>query len=1108
MKPFDLFGPLPAANSTTVLEASAGTGKTFALAALVTRYLAEGHATLDEMLLITFSRAATRELRERVRAQLVEAVEVFNAVETAGAPVEPANDLIAHLLNAAPEELATRARRLRHALADFDSATIATTHQFCQIVLRSLGVAGDGDPDVKLVESLDHLIAEIVDDVYLAHFGQQKVAPPMTRQEALDLARDAVGNPGTAIHPVEAPADSDAAVRLDFVRRVLAEIEPRKRRLRIQGYDDLLSRLADALQEHDAPARTRMRRRWRIVLVDEFQDTDPIQWQVIERAFAGACTLVLIGDPKQAIYAFRGGDIVTYLAAAHSAGDRRTLDTNWRSDKPLVDAVQAVLRGAQLGDADIVVGDVGAHHQTHRLAGAPHNDPFRLRVVGRAQFRKQDDDTIPIADLRLHIAKDLAADIARLLTSGATFDGAELTARDVAVIVQNRWDAAPCRDALAALGISSVYSGDADVFTSAAANDWLCLIEAMEQTHRPALVRAAALTSFFGETGSSLAAGGDALTDRVAETLRDWADRVRRLGVAAVFESANLAGMGRRVLTESGGARRMTDLAHLADLLQDAAHRDGLSLPALAELLRGQRAASTGAERNRRLDSETAAVQIMTYWGSKGLEFPVVYLPFMFNRNIRSADRVLFHDESGQRCLHIGGAGSPGYAEAAARAAAESAGEVLRLAYVALTRAQSQVTAWWAPSWDEVNGGLSRLLRGRRPGEAAVPDRCEAGITDADAHRLFAAWQGAGGPVVEESVVAEVSKLRPISPPEGLAVRTFDRALDSSWRRTSYSALVRASHQSPVGVSSEPEAVGKDDEVEAPATGSAPAATHPEGVRSPMIDLPGGATFGSLVHAVLETADPLAADLEAELAAHVARHFAWWPVDAEVADIAAALVPVHDTPLGELAADLRLRDIGRVDRLRELEFEIPLAGGDFDPHPDTVTLAQVGDLLAAELGDDDPLRAYADQLRAPALAAATLRGYLSGSIDAVLRVPDPAVGHRFVVVDYKTNRLGEDRRAVADEYNHAQLTAAMLHSDYVLQALLYNVVLHRYLRWRLPDYQPERHLGGVLYLFLRGMCGPDTPVVDGHRTGVFSWRPPARLVLALSDLLDGAAVQR
>ncbi|MDT0550596.1 UvrD-helicase domain-containing protein, partial [Streptomyces lonegramiae] len=186
------------------------------------------------------------------------------------------------------------------------------------------------------------------------------------------------------------------------------------------GYDDLLTRLAGALAAEGSAARVRMAQRWPIVMVDEFQDTDPVQWQVIERAFSGRSTLILIGDPKQAIYAFRGGDIDTYLRAAATAGDKQTLGTNWRSDSVLVDRLQAVLRGAELGGPDIVVHDVQANHQGHRLVGAPHNDPFRLRVVTR---NRAGTKVIPIADLRDHIGKDLAADIGALLTSGATFDG-------------------------------------------------------------------------------------------------------------------------------------------------------------------------------------------------------------------------------------------------------------------------------------------------------------------------------------------------------------------------------------------------------------------------------------------------------------------------------------------------------------------------------------------------------------------------------------------------------------------------------------------------------------------------------------------------------------
>jgi exodeoxyribonuclease V beta subunit len=228
-------------------------------------------------------------------------------------------------------------------------------------------------------------------------------------------------------------------------------------------------------------------------------------------------------------------------------------------------------------------------------------------------------------------------------------------------------------------------------------------------------------------------------------------------------------------------------------------------------------------------------------------------------------------------------------------------------------------------------------------------------------------------------------------------------------------------------------------------------------------------------------------------------------VEAEA--VGEGLVPSQLTPLGGLARGLRLVDIPLRDRLRELDFEFPLAGGDrpdsrTDYRPD-VPLGAVADVLRRHLPADDQLASYADQLVGP-LGEQSLRGYLSGSIDVVLRVPDQGGGHRYVVVDYKTNLLGEPGTPVTSgDYGRTEMAEAMLHSHYPLQALLYSVVLHRFLRWRLPEYAPAQHLGGVLYLFLRGMCGPETPVVDGHVAGVFDWSPSAELVTELSDLLEG-----
>ena len=281
-------------------------------------------------------------------------------------------------------------------------------------------------------------------------------------------------------------------------------------------------------------------------------------------------------------------------------------------------------------------------------------------------------------------------------------------------------------------------------------------------------------------------------------------------------------------------------------------------------------------------------------------------------------------------------------------------------------------------------------------------------------------------------------------------VRHFHRAIDTAWRRTSYSGLIRVTETS--GVSSEPEVVELDDEVaEIPLVARA---SGPD-VPSPMADLPTGAKFGTLVHAVLETADPFATDLPAELESQIREHSVWWPVDVEPSELAAALVPMHDTPLGPLADGVTLRQIGLPDRLREMDFEFPLAGGDLRAAAPDIRLADVGVLLREHLPADDVLASYADRLTGDALGNQSLRGYLSGSVDAVLRV-----GGRYLVVDYKTNWLGEaDRPLTSADYDRARMTEAMLHSDYPLQALLYSIVLHRFLRWRQRDYEPSAPSG-------------------------------------------------
>ncbi|HEY0890786.1 MAG TPA: UvrD-helicase domain-containing protein [Nocardioides sp.] len=1117
---FDITGPLP--TGTTLLEASAGTGKTWTIGALVTRYVAEGHARLEELLVVTFGRAASQELRERVRAQLVEAERALAGEEV------PATDLMDVLLVDDPAERACRHRRVSEALAGFDAATIATTHQFCSLVLSSLGVAGDTDIRARLVEDLDDLLTEVVDDLYLRAYAFGDAEPDFPIAVARQIARAAVADPQARLEPGDADPQSPAGRRVAFARKVREELERRKRRLGILSYDDLLSQLADALADPDAPARARMRQRWRIVLVDEFQDTDPVQWQVLDRAFSGHATMVLIGDPKQAIYAFRGGDVTTYLQAASTAAVQHTLDTNWRSDDALLTSFQRLLAGAALGDERIVVHDVAAHHAGTRLAGAPQPAPFRLRVVSREQLGRRGTRPLTVGDVRPHIAQDLALDVKALLASRATFDGRPLEPRDVAVIAYRHADLAAAQQALREVGVPAVIAGGGSVFATPAAVEWLELLEALEQPHRTARVRAAALTCFVGQTPEALDAGGDQLTDDVAERLRRWAEVFTLRGVAAVLEAATAAGLTARVLSTVGGERRLTDLRHIGEALHEVALSERLGPVAMVAWLRGQIAegrAGRGAERTRRLDSDAAAVQLVTIHASKGLEYPVVYVPSLWDRNVPKPSTPLFHDDEGHRCLNVGGSG-PGWGDHVARWAREEAGEWLRLLYVAVTRAQSQVVAWWAPTRNTPASPLHRMMQGRRPGQAEVPQEFD-NRSDEDAAMVFRHWQEAGGPVPEPARWAPEAADPPREPAGQLAVRRFTREVDTAWRRTSYSALTAVADTPAPLVACEPEATAKQDEGLAATLTTTSTTTvttdlpadpvHPvPSSASPMADLPVGATFGSLVHGVLEHTDPDAADLRAELLGQIEEQLVRWPVDLDVGVLADALVQVLDSPLGPLAGTT-LRQVPLRDRLREMEFELPLAGGDGGgldttrsarrlDHRGTgeTRLGALAPLLRAHLPDGDPVRAYADALDRPALGGQSLRGYLTGSLDLVMRVRPDGGEPRYLVVDYKTNRLGDlERPLTAHDYRPELLAAAMGHSDYPLQALLYAVVLHRFLRWRQPGYDPAVHLGGVLYLYVRGMCGPDTPLVGGDPCGVWSWRPPVALVEAVSDLLDG-----
>ena len=688
-----------------------------------------------------------------------------------------------------------------------------------------------------------------------------------------------------------------------------------------------------------------------------------------------------------------------------------------------------------------------------------------------------------------------------LLASDATYDDGRqvrpVRARDVAVIVESHRDARACRDALAEAGVPAVYTGDTDVFASQAAADWQCLLEAFEQPGRAGLVRAAAVTMFFGRTAAELGDGDDrphrrGRRDRppLGRPRPGARDRGRpRGGVRRRHGRAGPRLAGRRAPPHRRRAPRPSCCTR-------SRTATGSGCPRCSQWLRNQREERAGAaERNRRLDSDAAAVQIMTVWVSKGLQYPLVYLPFAFNRNVRMGEAVLYHEPDGTRCLDIGGSGGPGYAAVDRQG---PGGDGRRRHPADLRRADPRAVAGRRLVGAVVGRGQRRAVAaaaraGARPGRgarlAAGQGRRRRGrsTTCASGRRPAArAWSAPSRRPTCPSRRAPRPPRRPRRPAlrpghrRRLAPyvllgadprRRGDRRRDV--RARAVSARRRAGRRAGRRGRGRPEPLPDE------------AAALP----SPMADLPSGAAFGSLVHGVLELADPFAPDLEAELRGHVDEQRVWWPVDTPTDELAAALVPLHHTSLGPLAGGLTLGELGAAPTgCASSTSRSRWPGRRRAGRASRSAWPTWARCCARHLADDDPLAPYAARLRTPRPGrpvAARLPVRLDRRGAAGAR-PTTAGRASSSSTTRPTGSGRADAPLTAAAYSRDRLAEAMLHSDYPLQALLYVVVVHRYLRWRQPGYDPARHLGGVLYLYVRGMCGPDTPSDDGHPAGVFS----------------------
>ena len=1090
----------PVGEGRTIIEASAGTGKTFTIAAAVTRLVAAEGLALERILVVTFTRAATAELKHRIRSRMVATLRALRDRQGSG----PADEHMRVLLDTTPERRARYAGRLDEALTRFDRAQIFTIHGFSRRLLLRLGfrsrLAGDlapGEIDELLVRraASDLVVGRFADaDPDADNGGIEAVAPG----DIADIGKRLAGTPDARILPPVATAEGASKVRAEMARQMRGIVAHRLRAGGMVTFDDSLVEARDALTDAriGAAARALLQRRYSIALVDEAQDTDPIQWQVI-RAVFDESRLVVIGDPKQSIYAFRGADIESYLTAADNATVHRTLDTNWRSDGPLITALDALLAGATFGDHRIEYRRVepAERHRAARITGAGASLEIRRFSDDFPLPRYQYRPFFLVNETRMAVAADVATEVVRLLTASVTLtedDGERpIGPGDIAVLCRTRRQVETVREELTRRGVPSVAARTGGVFATPAAEQWRRFLLAVERPSRTDYVRMAATTPLVGLDLGEVADLRDDDVLALQHRFLGWQALLHDHGVPTLFEDVDrTTGLAARVLADPGGERSLTDLTHIAEEMHAAWRRGRIgSLVVWMEAAMEEAARNADANvedpesRQRRLETDAAAVKVQTIHAAKGLEYPVVMAPYLWDIPRMKPRIPIFHDpeparpgEPRPRLIDVGGPRSPDFDAHQEAAMAEEAAEEGRLLYVALTRARHRLVLWWIENTR--NSARTKLHELLTRGEAA-----EVGI-----RRLIDAAGGAIGQTVltgpQPFVYYEAGE-RTRSP---LDRARLGRPLDYAWRRVSFSSL---SPDHPL--TGDADTAEQPDRVdEAADEGGLPAVAG----QLAMAELPRGPRFGSLVHEVLQSvpfdSPDVSGAIRTELA-RVTRHGSW---DFEVDAFVTGMVVAMDTPLGPAGDAPTLRDLEAARTLKEMDFELPLRTA-----ASTISLRDLAAVVLDHLPPEDPHRPYVARLHD--LEPRRFRGYLTGGIDLTTAVPGPG-GDRYVVMDFKSNTLPtQGDLPAASDYGPGPLTAAMHHGNYVLQALLYQVALHRYLQWRLDGYHPATHLGGSMYLFVRGMIGADTPVVEGERCGVARWSPPPRMIVAVSDLFAG-----
>ncbi|SFR11607.1 DNA helicase/exodeoxyribonuclease V, beta subunit [Enterobacter sp. kpr-6] len=1157
-----------------LIEASAGTGKTFTIAALYLRLLLGlgGEAayprplSVEELLVVTFTEAATEELRGRIRSNIHE-------LRIACLRESSDNPLYARLLDEIPNR-EEAANWLLLAERQMDEASVFTIHGFCQRMLSLNAFESGMLFEQQLIEDESLLRAQACADFWRRHCyplprdiaqaihaswqGPQdllkainrylqgeapviKSPPPadetlvarheriisrineikaqwcasvseldaLIENSGIDRRKFNRGNQGKWIEKISAWAQEETRSYLlpdalekfsqaflasrtkaggvvpehplfvaieaflaepltltDLVlTRAMKEIREavaqEKRRRGELGFDDMLSRLDSALVSANGEAlAAAIRQRFPVAMIDEFQDTDPQQYRIFRRIWRQQpdTALLLIGDPKQAIYAFRGADIFTYMKARGEVTAHYTLDTNWRSAPGMVASVNTLFSRM---DNAFMFREI----PFLPVRAAEKNAALRFEFEGKAQpamsLWLMDGEGTSVGEYQSFMAQQCAAQIRDWLMAGqqgtALLHEAKksraVQASDITVLVRNRHEAALIRDALTLLNIPSVYLSNRDsVFETPEAMELLWVLQAVLAPERESTLRSALATSMLGLTAHDIETLN--LDERAWDEVVEEFDRYRTIwqtrGVMPMLRALmNARQIAENLLATSGGERRLTDILHISELLQEAGAQ-AESEHALVRWL-AQRIAepdSNASSQQLRLESDKHLVQIVTIHKSKGLEYPLVWLPFI--ANYRAQDQAFYHDRTSfEAVLDLSKA-----EESVELAEAERLAEDLRLLYVALTRSVWHCSLGIAPLFRR---------RGEKAGESDFHLSAAGRLIQQGEPRDAAGLRQCLESLVGEDIVLHI----PDAPdntrweyqsevPPSLRARDIKRLVRDDWRVTSYSGLQQRGHGMAVDLLPhfDQDAAGEREPDETPAL-----TPH---------QFPRGASPGTFLHSLFEDIDftqPIAQEWVLEKLQLGGFDAHWEPM------LTAWINAVLQVPLS--GADISLSQLPAREKQVELEFYLPISA--------TLT----ADALDALIRRYDPLSAGC-----PPLDFRNVRGMLKGFIDLVFRHDG-----RYYLLDYKSNWLGESSEA----YTQEAMAQAMQSHRYDLQYQLYTLALHRYLRHRIADYDYEQHFGGVIYLFLRGV----DKEVPGQ--GIFSTRPDAALISQMDALFAGVS---